>query len=34
MADGDGRAALNLIEQVMAWKVEGGKLTPTSCRSG
>ncbi|WP_371060580.1 replication-associated recombination protein A [Rhodosalinus sp. 5P4] len=23
MADGDGRAALNLIEQVMAWKVEG-----------
>ncbi|MDO5370939.1 replication-associated recombination protein A [Paracoccus sp. (in: a-proteobacteria)] len=22
MADGDGRAALNLIEQVMAWKVE------------
>jgi len=27
MADGDGRAALNLIEQVMAWKVDG-KLTP------
>ena len=27
MADGDGRAALNLIEQVMAWKV-AGKLTP------
>ncbi|TDK43899.1 replication-associated recombination protein A [Antarcticimicrobium luteum] len=27
MADGDGRAALNLIEQVMAWKVEG-KLSP------
>ena len=30
MADGDGRAALNLIEQVMAWKVpakeSGGKL--------
>ncbi|SMH49579.1 replication-associated recombination protein A [Maritimibacter sp. HL-12] len=25
MADGDGRALLNLIEQVMAWKV-GGKL--------
>jgi putative ATPase len=23
MADGDGRAALNLIEQVMAWRVEG-----------
>ena len=23
MADGDGRAALNLVEQVMAWKVEG-----------
>ncbi|MDT1060431.1 replication-associated recombination protein A [Paracoccus sp. CPCC 101403] len=23
MADGDGRAALNLIEQVMAWKVAG-----------
>ena len=23
MADGDGRAALNLIEQVMAWKVTG-----------
>ncbi|HBS50932.1 MAG TPA: AAA family ATPase [Rhodobacteraceae bacterium] len=23
MADGDGRALLNLIEQVMAWKVEG-----------
>ena len=23
MADGDGRAALNLIEQVMAWKVQG-----------
>lgn len=23
MADGDGRAALNLIEQVAAWKVEG-----------
>ena len=27
MADGDGRAALNLIEQVVAWKV-AGKLTP------
>lgn len=27
MADGDGRAALNLIEQVMAWKVTG-KLDP------
>ncbi|MGY3437932.1 MULTISPECIES: replication-associated recombination protein A [unclassified Marinovum] len=27
MADGDGRALLNLIEQVMAWKVEG-KLAP------
>jgi putative ATPase len=27
MADGDGRALLNLIEQVMAWKV-GAKLTP------
>ncbi len=27
MADGDGRAALNLIEQVMAWRVEG-KLSP------
>ena len=27
MADGDGRAALNLIEQVMAWQVED-KLTP------
>ncbi|MDF1715103.1 MAG: replication-associated recombination protein A [Antarcticimicrobium sp.] len=27
MADGDGRAALNLIEQVMAWTV-AGKLTP------
>ncbi|MDO5620720.1 MAG: replication-associated recombination protein A [Paracoccus sp. (in: a-proteobacteria)] len=26
MADGDGRAVLNLIEQVMAWKVSG-KLT-------
>ncbi|KPN64074.1 putative ATPase [Aliiroseovarius crassostreae] len=28
MADGDGRALLNLIEQVMAWKppAEGGKL--------
>ncbi|RCW85126.1 replication-associated recombination protein A [Paracoccus lutimaris] len=30
MADGDGRAALNLIEQVMAWKIpakeNGGKL--------
>jgi putative ATPase len=23
MADGDGRAALNLIEQVMAWRVTG-----------
>ena len=23
MADGDGRAILNLVEQVMAWKVEG-----------
>ncbi|HMQ42629.1 MAG TPA: replication-associated recombination protein A [Paracoccus sp. (in: a-proteobacteria)] len=23
MADGDGRAALNLIEQVMAWKLDG-----------
>ncbi|MEI4260193.1 replication-associated recombination protein A [Roseovarius sp. D0-M9] len=23
MADGDGRALLNLIEQIMAWKVEG-----------
>ena len=27
MADGDGRAMLNLIEQVMAWKVQG-HLTP------
>lgn len=27
MADGDGRAALNLIEQIMAWKVSG-KLDP------
>ncbi|WP_199260169.1 replication-associated recombination protein A [Paracoccus binzhouensis] len=27
MADGDGRAVLNLIEQVMAWKVTG-KLDP------
>ena len=27
MADGDGRAALNLIEQVMAWKV-ADKLSP------
>ena len=27
MADGDGRALLNLIEQVAAWKVDG-KLTP------
>lgn len=27
MADGDGRALLNLIEQVAAWKVEG-KLNP------
>lgn len=27
MADGDGRALLNLVEQVMAWKVEG-KLSP------
>jgi len=27
MADGDGRAALNLIEQVMAWRV-AEKLTP------
>ena len=27
MADGDGRALLNLIEQVLAWKVEG-KLDP------
>ncbi|SIR02461.1 Recombination protein MgsA [Paracoccus thiocyanatus] len=27
MADGDGRACLNLIEQVMAWKVKG-KLDP------
>ena len=27
MADGDGRAALNLIEQVMAWKVTG-RLEP------
>ncbi|MBT2129524.1 replication-associated recombination protein A [Aliiroseovarius lamellibrachiae] len=30
MADGDGRALLNLIEQVMAWKIRpenGGKLT-------
>ena len=24
MADGDGRAALNLIEQVMAWKLSAG----------
>ncbi len=29
MADGDGRALLNLIEQVAAWKVEG-KLDPTA----
>ncbi|WP_374633508.1 replication-associated recombination protein A [Paracoccus sp. (in: a-proteobacteria)] len=33
MADGDGRAGLNLIEQVMAWKVSakenGGKLDTT-----
>jgi putative ATPase len=27
MADGDGRAALNLIEQIMAWKVTG-RLDP------
>ncbi|MCQ0970928.1 replication-associated recombination protein A [Paracoccus sp. TK19116] len=27
MADGDGRAALNLIEQVMAWKIDA-PLTP------
>ena len=27
MADGDGRALLNLIEQVVAWKTDG-KLTP------
>ncbi|WP_425037365.1 replication-associated recombination protein A [Primorskyibacter sp. S187A] len=27
MADGDGRALLNLVEQVAAWRVEG-KLTP------
>ncbi|GHG96763.1 replication-associated recombination protein A [Pseudodonghicola xiamenensis] len=27
MADGDGRTLLNLIEQAMAWKVDG-KLTP------
>ncbi|WP_138934529.1 replication-associated recombination protein A [Roseovarius arcticus] len=26
MADGDGRALLNLIEQIAAWKVEGKKL--------
>ena len=29
MADGDGRALLNLIEQVSAWKVEG-KLDPAA----
>ena len=29
MADGDGRAALNLVEQVLAWTVEG-KLDATS----
>ena len=28
MADGDGRALLNLIEQVLAWKVEGPLDTP------
>jgi len=27
MADGDGRALLNLIEQIMAWKVEGKLAT-------
>ncbi len=29
MADGDGRALLNLVEQVVAWKVEG-KLDPAA----
>ena len=29
MADGDGRALLNLVEQVMAWKVDG-KLDPAA----
>ena len=28
MADGDGRALLNLIEQVLAWRGIEGKLTP------
>lgn len=28
MADGDGRALLNLIEQVMAWPDKGERLTP------
>jgi putative ATPase len=32
MADGDGRALLNLIEQVMGWRVEG-KLAPTALAS-
>ncbi|MFD0859228.1 replication-associated recombination protein A [Roseovarius aquimarinus] len=27
MADGDGRALLNLIEQIMAWKIEGKLAT-------
>ncbi len=31
MADGDGRALLNLIEQVMAWTVD---TTPEQCRAG
>jgi len=29
MADGDGRALLNLVEQIAAWKVDG-KLDPTA----
>lgn len=32
MADGDGRALLNLVEQVMAWTVEG-KLDPQALSS-
>ena len=33
MADGDGRAALNLIEQVAAWKADGSS-TRRRCRTG
>jgi replication-associated recombination protein RarA len=34
MADGDGRALLNLVEQVAAWKTDRAALDAARCRRG